>query len=83
MPHTCISQKAILIVLDNPRGRVIEAVSAVITAWRDFSRRVHIGDLRDTLKGYHGSLTHHQGQTQSQPKVHFWLVAHVTIRPHS
>lgn len=52
--HTCISQKAILIVLDDPRGRVIEAVSTVVTAFRDFSRRVLIGELRDTLKGYNG-----------------------------
>ena len=52
--HTCISQKAIIIVLDYPRVRVIEAVSAVVTAWRDLSRWVHIGELRDTLKGYQG-----------------------------
>lgn len=52
--HTCISQKAMLIVLDYPRGRVIEAVSTIITAFWDFSRRVHIGELRDTLKGYNG-----------------------------
>lgn len=50
--HTCISQEAILIVPDDPRGRVVEAVSTVITAYGDFSGWVHIGELRDTLKGY-------------------------------
>ena len=52
--HTCISQKAIFIVLDYPRVWVIEAISTVVTAWRDLSRWVHIGELRDTLKGYQG-----------------------------
>lgn len=52
--HTCISQEAIPVVLDYPRGRVIEAISTVIAALRDFSRWVHIGELRDTLKGYNG-----------------------------
>lgn len=52
--HTCISQEAVLIVPDYPRGRVIEAISAVITAFRDYSRRVHIGELRDPLEEYNG-----------------------------
>lgn len=49
--HTCISQKATPIVLDYSCGGVVEAISAVIPAGRDFSRRVHVGKLRDSLKG--------------------------------
>lgn len=49
--HTGISQEVILIVPDDPRFRVVEAISTVIIACRDFSRWVHIGELRDTLKG--------------------------------
>lgn len=52
--HTCISQKAIPVVLDDPRVWVVEAITTVITALRDFSRWVHIGELRDALRGYNG-----------------------------
>lgn len=45
--HTCISQKAVQIILDDPGGGVIEAISTVIAAWGDFSRWVHIGEPRD------------------------------------
>lgn len=78
--HTCISQEAIPIVPDDPRGRVIEAISTVITAFRDFPRRVHIGELRDPLGGYNEWIINSPPRPKSKQvlaKVHFRLVARV------
>lgn len=53
---TSISQKAILVIPDDPGDGVIEAISAVIVAWRDNSGWVHVAELRDTLRRHKGQL---------------------------
>lgn len=58
---TCISQKAVPVILDDPGHGVIEAISTVIVARGDFSGWVHVGELRDTLKRHRRQLVHQQG----------------------
>lgn len=58
---TCISQKAVPVILDDSGFGVVEAIATVIAANGDLPRWVHVGELGDTLRRHKGQLVHHQG----------------------
>ena len=63
---TCISQKAVTVILDDSGPGVVEAIATIIAANGDFSRWVHVGELRDTLRRHKGQVVYHQGHVHPQ-----------------